>query len=208
MSGLRTRSLFAGFALLALALPLAAANQVANGDFDTDATPWTTVPGGDGAISWDTRSASCPDTSGSGFGANFGGSPAPYTSFHQCVTGIVAGQSYVFGARFFFPSTETPAASSYVKVFWMQSAGCTTSLGSTDSNPLSPAPLDTWRDTRGVGIAPPNTLSADIYLSVGHTGSPNPGNLLIDEVYLQPLSEVFQNGFELGTACRWSAVVP
>ncbi|MCB1044959.1 MAG: hypothetical protein KDC35_18605 [Acidobacteria bacterium] len=148
-------------------MPILAQNSIINGDFDTNVLSWSfTTPG------TFTHNASLDadgdPMSGSGELANT--SPVAFgTSFAaQCVNGIVAGNSYDFGARIRFDTSNTQTASgrANVVVSFFDGPNCSgMNLGGTTTSNIVSTTTDTWIQAEILGfIAPAMAVSAQVSL--------------------------------------------
>lgn len=163
--------------LVAAPPPAPLANQVPNGDFDTDVSGWN----GHGGVFTVTHSAGpALDVFGSlSSGSLNAGITIPSSDYangggFRCIDGTVAGQEYTYGAWIRVPSGQScgmdPCSARVFAQFW-SGAGCTgsvvTGMSTSDiASDGSNGALDTWVLRTANIMAPAGTTSVLFYLVV------------------------------------------
>ncbi|GMU65130.1 MAG: hypothetical protein AMXMBFR36_14040 [Acidobacteriota bacterium] len=197
--------------LLCAALSAGAAGAdslLPNGRFD-DATTgtdgWVEVDAF-GAIEWDgTRDADGCGASGAAALVHSGPTGASAARFASCAPAVPGDTDYRFAAAFFFPPQDREGDAT-VEVRFVEGAGCT---GAVLASAISPPALSTvenqWVTLSGSASAPPATGSALVVVTLTKKVGGSELIAFLDEVELQPDSELFGDDLEVGAVCRWSA---
>jgi hypothetical protein len=185
------KSLFAALAV-ALAVPWtgwADSNLVANGNFDTDVTPWHSLSPNISGMWNALDSAGSPD---SGSASVFSRQPDDDSQnagsgFLQCVQ--LAAGTYSASALYFIPSGQPHTANPDVAIAWFDTADCTgAGIGQSLVPQVTPT-TDTWLQLISDVVAPSGTQSAYLLLRPRKvealTGPEDPGvDVLFDAVFL------------------------
>lgn len=189
-----TRATWITLLLAHCTLPLMAQNLVNNGDFSNGSmvSGWAFTT--DGSFDFSSLDASGDAGSGSGQLTNTA-TVAFGTSFaSQCINGIVAGNSYDFGARIRFDSGNTQTASgraSLVVNFYTGPNCSGSNVGSsTTSNVLSTS-TDTWIQVEILGFAAP-TGAVSVQVSLFTNKTEDSGSLTVnfDDVVFGPMGSL------------------
>jgi hypothetical protein len=171
--------------------PVSAQNLVVNGNFDSDTSSWNFTTPGTFTHSSSLDADGAAPASGSGQLANT--SPVAYgTSFAaQCITtGIVAGNSYDWGARIRFDSgnTQTATGRATVVVSFFDGGSCSGSnVGSSTTPNFLSSTTDVWTQMEVLGFtAPTGAVSAQLGLWTTKVESSGTMTVNFDNVVLGP----------------------
>lgn len=197
--------------LLCAALSAGAAGAdslLPNGRFDDAATGtdgWVEVDAF-GAIDWDgTRDADGCTASGAAELVHSGPTGASAARFASCAPVVPGDADYRFAAAFFFPPQDRDGDVT-VEVRFVEGGGCT---GAVLASAISPPALSTvenqWVTLSGFASAPPTTGSALVVVTLTKKVGGSELTAFLDEVELQPDSDLFGDDLEVGAVCRWSA---
>jgi hypothetical protein len=192
---------------------LTAQNLIANSEFDIDTDAWE-VFGVVSSLEWDTIDHdSCGDASGSALGTSLNALPNYTQPFATCVSGIVPGVTYSFGADLRFPTGQATTGSAVIYPVWYDGVpDCdgTSIPGGENSEPvLTTATPGIWVRSSHDGItAPPGALQLQLRVQLSKVQAQDLA-LRFDGVYVYPTAgALFVDGFETDSTCRWSAESP
>jgi hypothetical protein len=165
----QTRNMAPAAGRIALALAIfvlfssgsaSAQNLVANPHFDTNASSWfLNAPGAFDA----TQDANGSPSSGS-VGAAYGAATITSVPVFQCISGVVAGNSYSFGAQALIAQASAGGQVT-IRVDWYTDTACSSNNGLALTPILNT--LDAWTPASASAIAPAGTQSATIAAFVG-----------------------------------------
>jgi hypothetical protein len=156
-------------------VPAAAQNLVVNPHFDTSASGWSlNAPGVFDA----TQDVNGSPSSGS-LGAAYAAATITSVPVFQCIPGVVAGNSYSFGAQVLIAQASAGGQVT-IRVDWYTDTAC------SSNNGLALAPLvntlNAWTPASTSATAPAGTQSATIAAFVG-TGAA--ASIHVDDVFFQ-----------------------
>jgi hypothetical protein len=191
---------------------LMAQNLVVNPEFDIDTDTWE-VFGNVSSLEWDTIDHdSCGDASGSALGTSLNALGDYTQPFATCVSGIVPGVTYSFGADLRFPTGQTTTGSAVIRPVWYDGVpnceGLSIPGGEYSEPVLTTVTPGIWvRSSRDGITAPPGALNLQLRVQLTKD-QPQDLALRFDGVYVLPTSgALFVDGFETDSTCRWSAEV-
>lgn len=200
-----------GIILLATSVgSLGAQNLVVNGGFEGSEAPWSTTFG-NSVLTWSGNDVkNCPG-SGSGMVSH---EDVQFNTawFSQCVENLDDSLIYELSGDLFFASAD-PDSNGYLLIRWYPTADCSGSATSTVGTPWLVGSDDPgqWREVFDTDLVPDSgSNSVLVSLSVRRIAPTNSGPAIVyfDDVYFGPRGLVWEDGFEQGDTCRWSAVQP
>ncbi len=194
-------------ALATAATPVSSQNLVGNGEFQVSTAGWGLLA--DGSFEWvDDDHDGCVGSGAAELTNEM--STAGEAPAQTCVTGLVGGESYTFGADVLFPSGQSVTGAARAQIYFYPGANCSTSsLGTAFAPSIASDLPDLWLRTENLeAIAPPTIGSALVVVAVQKDGL-GPFVARIDHVFVfRGASLLFADGFEAGATCRWSAASP
>lgn len=210
-SALRPATLI-GLMALAPASAARAQNILPSGEFDTDVLPWITA--GQASLGWAAVDHSgCSSTiSGTAQATNFSTGAAQERGFAACTGGIVAGDTYSFGADLRFPTSQASTGEAHIVALWFTNATCSGLSSNTADGDITvtTASAGSWVRVRNDGaLAPANTHSVSFSVRLLKNEAAGTLNLDFDGAYLSPTPGFqFGDGFDRQSTCHWTAAVP
>lgn len=171
------------FALFgAASTPLTAQNLLVNPGFDTDLGDWGT--GGAPFPTWDGSEGNPPGSALLEFGVEVAGVPA----VHQCVDGVIPGETYAFGGQFRVDAAPDGGAAN-VTVFWLDvdcasisEEALAAALGVVAATPVLQTTGTPWQGSDGTAAAPPGAVSAWVFAPVGLPPL-GPGSIEVADIF-------------------------
>jgi hypothetical protein len=194
-----------------LAGSLAAQPLLPDGEFDGTLGSWHTNDP-QGSIVLGTLDAGlCGPGSVSGR-AESASSTAGYLGqfFPDCISPVVAGQTYSFGGMIRFLTGQVATGNSQFSAVWTDAPDCAGLVTGVDySAPLVTTALaGNWVPSRTVEVAPAGSQSVHLRLRVVKDGAGGALATRFDSVYFAAGNYIFAEGFEVGSTCRWSLTSP
>jgi len=206
-------AILVGVVALASASAVRAQNILPNGEFDTDVLPWITQ-NGEITLGWAAIDHSgCSSTiSGTAQATNLAPAATQERAAAVCVTGIVGGGAYSFGADLRFPTGQARTGEAHIVLVWFATAACTGLSGDTAFGDLT---VDTtsagsWVRVRNdLAAAPANAQSASFSVRLLKNEASGSLALALDGAFLVPAAGfLFGDGCESQSSCHWSAAIP
>ncbi|GMU65267.1 MAG: hypothetical protein AMXMBFR36_15410 [Acidobacteriota bacterium] len=195
--------------LVALAAaPASADNLVPEGHFDLPADVTVFLPdGADALIAWNGAldADDCGVASGAANVTSNSTSFGDTVNFRVCIEPVAPNTLYRFGgAAYFTPQPQT--AEIWYELRFQIQAGC--GEGHVDNHISPTAPASTtfaWQRVSTTAMSPPDAVGAMLSISLFKQTSSGSVFGTADAVFLRPAAEIFFEGFETGSSCRWSA---
>jgi hypothetical protein len=200
---------FFGTSVLALTVVFPASfasgqNMLFNPNFDIDVVGWSAVA--DATITWDPMDSDNDPGSGSAMVANV----ANYSTTmgaNQCSTVLEGDQEFSLRTMIYIPSGQSETGFGYVSIRFYELPNCQGNLLTSNfSTQVYTTTPDQWLESSRVLMAPPNSQSALVWLSIHKDGN-GPLDMAFDNVSLFPIV-IFADGFDDGDTSRWSNTVP
>lgn len=193
-----------------VAAPLAAGNLVPEGSFDQASDVAVFVPdGADAQIAWNAALDldDCGVASGAATITSTSTSFGDTVNFRVCIEPVTPDVLYRFGgAAYYTPQPQSTEIWYELRFQILPACG----LGH-DDNHISPLASATntfvWQQVSTTALAPPDAVGAMLSISLFKQTSSGSVFGAADGVFLRPAAEIFFEGFEAGSTCRWSATI-
>lgn len=188
------------FVLLLLpTVPAAAAgNRLLDPDFDAPSGAWASTPT---TFSWSSEDADGCVQSGS---AQLPVDP-PASVAHYLLQTVGATPGETLHAHARFRPGATGALDVAIGVYFFSNDACFEVAGYSYGQPVTLTDPG-WVTAEIEVTAPAGTLCASVLLVAWNSGDST--HVWIDRAFLGSPAAIFDDGFEIGEACRWSAAVP
>ncbi len=186
---------------------LGADNMLPAGRFDQATDVAAFAPdGSDALIAYvDALDADDCGPSGAASITNASSSGLDVVNFRACVTGIVPGIEYRYGfSAYFTPQTQN--AEIWSELQYYEQSDCTFPVGDTEFtlSALSSSTF-TWLPREDFLLAPAGAVAARVTLALYKISSASSNFGVVDEVFIRRRNEIFDDGFDIGSTCRWSS---
>ncbi len=189
---------------------LGAQNLLNNGGFEGSEAPWSTTYG-NSVLTWSSNDVQVCPNSGSGMVSH---EDVQFNTawFSQCVENLDDSLIYELSGSIFFSGAE-PDTNGYLLYRWYSTADCSGSQTSGGATPwlVGSDNPGQWLEVLESDMVPDSgTQSALVSLSVRRISPTNAGPAIVyfDDVYFGPRGLIWEDGFEQGDTCRWSATAP
>ena len=203
-------SLLLSVLLLLAGRPASGENLLAAGKFDSpeEIEAWTVTsdPGTEASMTFEAAiDAGACAGSGSAILATSGSFPHQ-ADYEICIGSVTGGEEYRFGLEIYFPHGQGPGGL-YWSLDWFDEPNCGGNFLYGSS--VGPVGIDPdWQPVQLTTTTPEEGASARVRLELVAPEEPNQPYLYVDRVFVQPVADVFVDGFEVGETCLWSAISP
>jgi hypothetical protein len=171
----RLLSACVGLVLLCSAASASAQNLLTNPNFNTDLSGWNAF----GAVF--DGSAGSPSPGSAQFGGSLAGTNATISvGLEQCVSGIVAGNTYDISGQLRVSSAPS-GGNARVAVSWYSGAGCTSGISTRTASGVSAA---TFQQSSGSFVAPAGAVSAIFSVWIATSTTPGSFTVNLDNAFL------------------------
>ena len=128
-----------------------------------------------------------------------------YTVYYEICAGAISPNEVYRVALSVYHPGGSGVGELYWGVAWFEGPDCTgAEAGASSVGPIGAAPM--WQPVE-LGSSPaPGAVSAMVRLELDYRNAPDPLTLNVDRVVVRPIDELFDDGFEQGSECAWSAM--
>lgn len=125
-----------------------------------------------------------------------------------CVSGLAGGEEYRFGGSAYF-TTPGDEGRVWFSLWFAPDENCFNGYtGTASTGVLTPEDYKVWSGTESSVIAPEETGSAYFVAWVFNDTEGSSFETFLDNLFVRQTTDVFEDGFERGSSCRWSFELP
>ena len=193
--------------LVAAAAPAFGQNLAPNGEFDDNVLGW--VQSGVGTLAWTAEDHDGCLASGS---AEMTNAQPGTLDFYLlvCAPGVVPEQVYSAGADFNFPVGQATSGSAKLELRFYEDPNCAGSaIGFFPTPAVDSTSPSIWQRSEWLAALAPPASQAVLIGIVVHKDAAGSLVALVDGVFVvSGAGRLFDDSFEAGASCRWSAEGP